>query len=100
MKSVFNFIGKTLGFEAIENFFIKKTLTGAVAFVAAQLLLLLGHINAAQFGVSVDPTKLQEGLLALATGGVVALINWLKHYGETKPTVPTTPSAPPAATAK
>ena len=84
MKSILSTIGNLFSFSWIETYFIKKILSGGTAAAVAFIITWAGKLSLAHYGVTIDGPALQDALNALGTGGVVAMVNYLKHSQDSK----------------
>jgi hypothetical protein len=68
--------------EMVEGWLFKIALTKGVKAVLALALSFLASVKVAailtQAGITIDPTRMEQGLTVLGTAGITMLLNWLK----------------------
>lgn len=80
--NVINAIGKLFSFDFIERFAIKKISTGGAASAIAAIAGLIIKHGLNNYGIVIDDGgMISISVQALLSGGVLALVNAMKHAG-------------------
>lgn len=83
--NILNIFGKLLSFDFIERYAVKKLSSGGAASAIAAIAGVIIKYGLGQYGIAIDDHgMISISLEALLTGGVLAVINAMKHAGRPK----------------